>query len=166
MAKSLGIPENIILKTVKNYRGMEHRLELVHSNILKNVGMNFYNDSASTNPHTAAAAIRAFPNQPKILICGGKDKNLDYIPLAKALKNSNTKMIILFGKNKKKIHKVISNQGLVIKNVKNLKSAIQFAYKTAKSLVTVTNYRLLSYFPPPPPVLICLKDYKDRGDKI
>ncbi len=166
VAKSLGIPENIILKTVKNYRGMEHRLELVHSNILKNVGMNFYNDSASTNPHTAAAAIRAFPNQPKILICGGKDKNLDYIPLAKALKNSNTKMIILFGENKKKIHKVISNQGLVIKNVKNLKSAIQFAYKTAKSLVTSYQLPVTILFSPAAASFDMFKDYKDRGDKF
>ena len=39
---------------------MEHRLELVHSNVFENVGINFYNDSASTNPYTAVAAIKSF----------------------------------------------------------------------------------------------------------
>jgi len=82
VALSLGCPKNKIIKVVKNFRGNEHRLELVriikipakkHSNILENVRMLFYNDSASTNPQTAAAAIRAF-KESKILISGGKDK--------------------------------------------------------------------------------------------
>ena len=174
VAKSLGIPENIILKTVKNYRGMEHRLELVHSNILKNVGMNFYNDSASTNPYTAAAAIRAFPNQPKILICGGKDKNLDYTPLAKALKNSNTKLVILFGENKEKIAKTIlriKNNELRIINVKNLNDAVKLAHKTAKLFIIHNSIRqpadiIHIIFSPAAASFDMFKDYKDRGDKF
>ncbi|MCL5004691.1 MAG: UDP-N-acetylmuramoyl-L-alanine--D-glutamate ligase [Patescibacteria group bacterium] len=167
VAKSLGIPENIILKTVKNYRGMEHRLELVHSNILKNVGMNFFNDSASTNPYTAAAAIRAFPNQPKILICGGKDKNLDYAPLAQALKNSKTKMVILFGENKKKINKAINNQKLAIRKVENLQQAVQLAYKTAKQLQQLKQYNNTNIiFSPAAASFDMFKDYKDRGEQF
>jgi UDP-N-acetylmuramoylalanine--D-glutamate ligase len=170
VAQSLGIKPDIIKKVVKNYRGMEHRLELVHSNILENVGMNFYNDSASTNPYTAAAAIRAFPNQPKILICGGKDKNLDYTPLAKALKNSDTKIVILFGENKQKIAKAISeikNSGLRIMEVKNLKQAVQLAYKTAKKLISLSAYQLITIiFSPAAASFDMFKDYKDRGEKF
>ena len=181
VAQSLGIKPEIIKKVVKNYRGMEHRLELVHSNILKNVGMNFYNDSASTNPYTAAAAVRAFPNQPKILICGGKDKNLDYAPLAKALKNSDTKMVILFGENKKKIAKAISGiknnesphinnyvrNELRIMEVKNLKQTVQLAYKTAKKLINLSAYQLITIiFSPAAASFDMFKDYEDRGKKF
>ena len=181
VAQSLGIKPEIIKKVVKNYRGMEHRLELVHSNILKNVGMNFYNDSASTNPYTAAAAVRAFPNQPKILICGGKDKNLDYAPFAKALKNSDTKMVILFGENKKKIAKAISGiknnesphinnyvrNELRIMEVKNLKQAVQLAYKTAKKLINLSAYQLITIiFSPAAASFDMFKDYEDRGKKF
>lgn len=167
VAKSFSILKNIILKTIKNYRGMEHRLELVHSQILKNVGMNFYNDSASTNPYTAAAAIRAFPNQPKILIAGGKDKNLDYAPLVKALKNSDTKIIILFGENKKKIYKAISKQELIIREVKNLDDAVNLAYKTAK-LFIIHNSKFIIHiiFSPASASFDMFKDYKDRGEKF
>ncbi len=166
VARSLNIKPEIIKKVIKNYRGMEHRLELVNSKVLKNLRINFYNDSASTNPYTAAAAIRAFPNQPKILICGGKDKGLDYSPLAKALKNSNTKMIILFGENKKKIKKVISKQKLVIREVKNLNHAIQLAYKIAKSLVTGCQLPVTILFSPAAASFDMFKDYKDRGEKF
>src|SRR3990167_11303126 len=63
IAKNLGIDKKIILKTIKNFKGVEHRLEFVRQigNII------FYNDSASTNPYTAAAAIKAF-SEPKVLI--------------------------------------------------------------------------------------------------
>ncbi len=132
VARSLGIPDRTIVKTLKSFRGLEHRLEFI-----KNVsGVKFYNDSASTNPHTAAAAVGAFKNEPHILIAGGQDKGLNYAPLAKALKNSSTRLVILFGENKKKIHRAIKNRGVKIAIAENLSEAIRTAYKyTTKSYV-------------------------------
>jgi len=156
VALSLGCPKEKIIKVVKNFRGNEHRLELA-----RKIGeINFYNDSASTNPQTAAAAIRAF-KEPKILIAGGKDKGLNYSPLSQALKNSNTKLVILFGENKNKIIKAIrfKNKDLRIIKVENLKQAVQFAYKFAKSLVAVI-------FSPASASFDMFKDYADRGKKF
>lgn len=139
VARSLGVPQKVILKAVKNFRGLEHRLEFVRRITLKNNSqyshafadshraIEFWNDSASTNPQTTAAAIQAFPNQPKILIAGGQDKNLDYKPLAKALKNSKTKLVVLFGENKKKIWKAIKSVGIPIKFAQNLHEAVKVA---------------------------------------
>ncbi len=163
IAQSLGIKPEIIKKTAQNYCGMEHRLEFIK----KSSSINFYNDSASTNPYTAAAAVSAFPNQLKILIAGGKDKNLDYTPLAKALGNSNTKLIILFGENKEKIKKAINRQKIIIKEVKSLQQAVSLAYKTAKSLVA-SGYTLnpIIIFSPASASFDMFKDYKDRGKKF
>ena len=192
VALSLGCPKNKILKVVKNFRGNEHRLELVriikipakkHSNILENVRMLFYNDSASTNPQTAAAAIRAF-KEPKILIAGGKDKGLDYSPLAKALKNSNTKLVILFGENKNKIKRQIarlpsrgtsgqakSKAQIVL--VKDLKTSVNLAYKTAKKLINQSkpipqfpNQLITIVFSPASASFDMFKNYQDRGEKF
>lgn len=175
VAKSLGVPEKIILKTIQNFRGLEHRLELVnsikfdsknvHSNILKNVRINFYNDSAGTNPFTAVAAIKAF-KEPKILIAGGKDKNLDYFPLAKALKNSNTELVILFGENKKKIKKQIAKSKVPIVLVKDLKPAVNLAYKTAKTLVASGYILVAVLFSPASASFDMFKNYKERGNKF
>ncbi len=168
VASSLGCPKNKIITTVKNFHGNEHRLELIRTiHLHSGCVIKFYNDSASTNPQTAAAAIRAFPNQPKILIAGGKDKNLDYSPLAQALKNSDTKLIILFGENKKKIKYQVSSIKCQIKLVKDLKSAVQLAYKTAKSLIAKPyNLNPIIIFSPASASFDMFRDYKERGKKF
>jgi len=153
VARFLGVKLEIIKKTVKNFRGLRHRLEFVR----KINGVKFYNDSASTNPYTAAAAIHAFSDQPKILIAGGKDKNLNYSPLADALKKSNVKLVILFGENKKKIKKKIEKSGVPVKLVKNLKNAVDLAYQKTKSYVL---------FSPTSASFDMFKDYQDRGEKF
>lgn len=50
--------------------------------------MIFYNDSCATVPEAAAAASQSFGKR-VILIAGGTDKNLDFLPLAKTLKGEN-----------------------------------------------------------------------------
>jgi len=176
VALSLGCPKEKILKVVKNFRGNEHRLELVRTirinqlNQHESASIKFYNDSASTNPQTADAAIKAF-KEPKILISGGKDKGLNYSPLAKALKNSNTKLVILFGENKNKIKRQATRdkrQEVVL--VKDLKSSVQFAYKTAKNLLkSMVNGQWSSVnilFSPASASFDMFKDYADRGKKF
>ena len=175
IALSLGCPKNKILNTIKKFKGNEHRLEFVRSIRVNprryphlSASIRFYNDSASTNPQTAAAAIRSF-NEPKILIAGGKDKNLDYSPLAKALKNSNTKLVILFGENKDKIIKTIlvnSPRQMVIRKVKNLNEAINLSYKTAKTLITNYPLPITIIFSPASASFDMFKDYKERGEKF
>ena len=172
VALSLGCQKEKIIKIVKNFRGNEHRLELVriikipakqHSNILQNVRMLFYNDSASTNPQTAVAAIKAFKEQ-KILISGGKDKRLNYSPLTKALKNSKIKLVILFGENKKKIKRQIAKSKVQIVLVKDLKSSVQLAYKKAKKLINqLPNQSITIVFSPASASFDMFKDYAERG---
>jgi len=129
----------------------------------------FYNDSASTNPQTAAAAIQAF-SEPKILIAGGKDKGLNYSPLTKTLKNSNTKLVILFGENKNKIAKAIKNSGIPIKLVKDLKTAVNLSYKTAKKLLrSMVNgqwSKVIILFSPASASFDMFRDYAERGEKF
>ena len=61
VAKNLGVATRVIVESVKKFAGTEHRLEFVR----RIGGVEFYNDSASTNPHTTAAAIRAFATSDK-----------------------------------------------------------------------------------------------------
>lgn len=133
VARALGISNAAIIKAVKRFPGTEHRLEFVR----KVRGIAFYNDSASTNPQTAAAAIKAFPGRPKILIAGGKDKNLDYAPLADALKASRMVRVVLFGENKKKIAHAVAHplrasvSRAPVQFAPNLESAVRAAARAA-----------------------------------
>jgi len=139
-AKSLGADWGTIKRVVKKYKGLEHRLEFVRAirrttrtkrglALIREVA--FYNDSASTNPMTSAAALEAFGKERKILIAGGQDKNLDYSPLRKALKKYGAEMVVLFGENKNKIRAAIGSSAK-IRFVKNLEEAVRLAYKEAR----------------------------------
>ena len=191
IACSLGVPEKIILRVVKKFHGTEHRLELVRTLKIANQSrkvfanirelnsrkireIQFYNDSSSTNPHTVAAAVRAFSSSTKklqptsyklILIAGGKDKNLDYSPLAKALKNSPTKLVVLIGENRKKIATALArtkNNELRIKMVKNLQTALSLAYAATKKYL-IHNSKFIILFSPGAASFDMFHDYADRG---
>lgn len=180
VSRYLGISEKTALRVIAGFRGLPHRLELVrtikyqrqkHSNILKNVGISWYNDSASTNPHTTVAAIKSF-KEPLILIAGGKDKNLDYKPLAQALKNSTVRAVVLYGGNKNKIMSSISSLELKITKCSNLKGAILAAHKIASRLILDVSSQILNgkcatvLLSPASASLDQFHNYKERGEKF
>jgi UDP-N-acetylmuramoylalanine--D-glutamate ligase (EC 6.3.2.9) len=68
-----GIDKSIIKQEVMNFRGVEHRLELVRTYN----DVNYINDSKATNPDSSIKALEAM-NTPVILIAGGMDKQSDY----------------------------------------------------------------------------------------
>ena len=178
VSRHLGAPEKIIQKTIKNFRGLEHRLELIytmkiHSNVLKNLRISFYNDSAATNPEATAMAIKTLSHVTSpmslVLIAGGKDKGLDYRPLAKTIKKSGlVKSVILFGENKNKINKELltNNMKLETKMVENLKTAVKLAYQTAQSIITNYQLPVTILFSPASASFDMFKNYQDRGDQF
>jgi len=74
----LGAGSRAVREALSTFVGLEHRLELVG----EFRGMRFYNDSDSTTPAAAVAAVRSF-NGPVTLIAGGSDKKLDLAPVAR-----------------------------------------------------------------------------------
>lgn len=64
-----------------DFRGLEHRLELVHEQ--RNI--QYFNDSIATIPEAAIAALDSFPPRTVIQIVGGYDKGLSLAELAAAL---------------------------------------------------------------------------------
>ena len=88
-----GVRISAITEAIKSFQGLEHRLELVAQ--INNI--EYYNDSFSTTPETAIAAIESFKN-PEILILGGSSKNSDFVHLGEVIeKRENIKAIIGIG---------------------------------------------------------------------
>ena len=71
---------NIYAEVAREFRGVEHRLELVR----ELDGVKYYNSSIDSSPSRTAAALGALPRKP-VTICGGYDKNIPFEPLALAL---------------------------------------------------------------------------------
>lgn len=155
MVKNL-VSINVIQETLKNFKGVEHRLEYVN---IKN-GVAYYNDSISTTPGKALAALSAF-EQKIILIAGGSDKNLDYLEFGKNVIDS-CKYVILLGATKDKIKEAIQQnihydkEKLVIKEVKNLEQAVNLANEMAKKGDVVVMSPASASFD-------MFKNYKQRG---
>ena len=66
---------------VASFAPLPHRLETV----LDDGAVTFVDDSISTTPESAVAALRAMAARPVALLAGGQDRGQDYAPLAAAI---------------------------------------------------------------------------------
>lgn len=85
-----GVPPGRMRATIKEFKGLEHRLE----NVLTIKGVRFVNDSKAT---TVAAAIKALESFDRkiVLILGGKDKGSDFTLLRKPLEKKVRKVLLI-----------------------------------------------------------------------
>lgn len=97
MAALYGVPMESIRRTIKAFRGVEHRIEYVTE---KN-GVAYYNDSKGTNPDAAIKGIQAM-NRPTVLLGGGYDKDSEYTEWINSF-DGKVKKLILMGATKEKI---------------------------------------------------------------
>lgn len=97
MAAVYGVPMDIIRKTLKEFKGVEHRIEYVAE---KN-GVAYYNDSKGTNPDAAIKGIQAM-RRPTVLLGGGYDKDSEYTEWIDSF-DGKVKKLILMGATREKI---------------------------------------------------------------
>lgn len=159
VAKIYGINNRNIVKVLSTFRGLTHRLEY-----LGQVGdIRFYNDSFSTIPETAIAAIESIEG-PKILILGGSSKNSDFGDLAsKIVGDGSVKALVLIGQEAKTIDESVRQAGdfagSVIKGAGNMKEIIIGARRLAKPGDSIVLSPACASFD-------MFKNYQDRGDQF
>ncbi len=86
----LEISPEVLRRTLRGYRGLEHRLESVSSV----EGVEFVNDSKATNVGSLAVALESFA-RPVVLIAGGRDKGQDFTPLAGAVSRCVAHLVLI-----------------------------------------------------------------------
>lgn len=101
--KTLVSAENI-KETVKEFKGVEHRMELVR----EINGVRWYNDSIGTSPSRTIAGLKSFDRK-IILIAGGYDKNIPYDDIGIYILDK-VKHLILMGDTKTKIEQAVLNE--------------------------------------------------------
>jgi UDP-N-acetylmuramoylalanine--D-glutamate ligase len=75
-AVSRKVPVASLRATLRNFKGVEHRLEFVR----ELDGISYVNDSKATNVDAVWYALRSF-DRPLVVLIGGRDKGNDYGPL-------------------------------------------------------------------------------------
>ena len=158
-ALSVGCSLQSVKKVLKKFKGLEHRLEFV----AEKEGIKFYNDSFSTTPETAIAAIESFTD-PEIVILGGSSKNSNFDELAKAIKSSsNIKGIILIGQEAGKIKDSINRAGGFKGKILEGSTSMTEIFGQIKSSAEKGDVVLLS---PACASFDMFKSYSDRGEQF
>ena len=96
VAKRLNVSNHIIESVLKNFKGVEHRLEYVD----EINGITFYNDTEATNIKCTQIALSSFSN-PIILFLGGLERGQNFDDLKPYLKN--VKLIIGIGECRSRV---------------------------------------------------------------
>jgi UDP-N-acetylmuramoyl-L-alanine--D-glutamate ligase len=120
VAKYYGVEDEIIKKVVKDFKGVEHRLEFIR----ELDGKKYYNDSKATNLVSTEIALKSF-DQDTLLILGGYERGQDFKELIPYL--DNVKVILAIGENRERVKKELSNYNVIVnetlkeamKNIKN-----------------------------------------------
>ncbi len=130
LARLAGASFDAIRSVGREFAGVAHRLEELGTY----QGVDVYNDSKSTTPSSAIAALKAF-NQPIVLIAGGYDKHLSFVEFAR-LANGKVRHMILLGQTAPQIQQTIIGQSLTntkIHIVGDLPEAVDLAFQLAIS---------------------------------
>ena len=127
ITKAAGIPDEIIVEQIKQFKAVEHRIEFV----TEKKGVRYYNDSKGTNPEAAVKAIEAM-TRPTVLIGGGYDKGSEFDLYVKAFKD-RVKLLVLIGQTSDKIEATAKKYGFTnIIKAESLKEVVDICAENAK----------------------------------
>lgn len=119
VVENFGLDIDKIKSFLKTFGGVEHRLEFVRNYN----GVDFYNDSKSTNPTATITALKTF-DKPIHLILGGLNRNQDFHELDEFMKN--VKYIYAIGEVTDIVYDYACSMNIPCFKGKTLKNAMEF----------------------------------------
>lgn len=149
----LNVTDEQYAEGLRNFTGLPHRLKYV----AEKHGVRYYDDSISTTPGSAIAAIKSFDG-PIVLILGGHDKGGDYDELMHVCHDEQV-TVIAIGENREAIAELCVEHGVEYGiEPGDMSSIVARAAMEAKSGVVVLSPAAASFD--------MFKNYADRGDQF
>ena len=161
-ARAMGIESDSILEVLRGFQGLPHRMEFVKSY----AGVDYINDSKSTNVGSLKAALDSMATEPEegeeggkrlILIAGGMAKDGDFAPLEGVVRE-RVKVLILIGEDRTKLALEMGG-GTETVTCRTMREAV----REAKRYASEGDRVLLS---PGCASFDMYNDYRDRGDEF
>lgn len=127
-ALACGASPESMRDTIRNFKGVEHRIEFV----AEIDGIKFYNDSKATSVDAASKALEALSegSGKTVLILGGRGKNAPYAPLADLIEKS-VRSLIVFGEDGDNIESQLKNHAAIVK-VGSMQEAVAAGFESAE----------------------------------
>ncbi len=124
-----GASPDSMRETVKEFKGVEHRIEFV----AELGGVKFYNDSKATSVDAASKALEALSGGEgkTILILGGRGKNAPYAPLIDLIESS-VRYLILVGEDADNIESQLAGYAEIIR-ADSIDDAVRKGFEAATS---------------------------------
>lgn len=152
--KQLELDLTACKEAFKTFQPLPHRLQIVAQ---KN-GLTFVDDSISTTPETAIAAMKAFGhNTPITLIIGGEDRGQDFTELITYIKQYKNISLITLPDTGNRITQSVIQCNIPIHPCTTMTEAVQ----TAVNITPLNGLVLLS---PAAPSYNMYKNFEARGD--
>lgn len=126
LCRGIGIDYAHIIQTLYNFKGLPHRVEWV-ANI---DDVDYYDDSKGTNVGATCAALTGLA-QKVVLIAGGDGKGQDFSPLASAVAE-NASAVVLIGRDAPLIEAALISTNTPMYQAADLPEAVNIAKKLAK----------------------------------
>ena len=146
----VGIKENSMAKTIKNFKGLSHRFETV--DIID--GVEYIDDSKGTTVDSTYRALESC-TRPVVLIAGGKDKHSDYSVIRNIVKEK-VRDLVLIGEAAGAIRAAVAGVAR-LHEAKDMFEAVALARGLAKAGYIVLLSPMCSSFD-------MFSSYKERGE--
>lgn len=151
-ASAFGACDEAISSAIREFNGVEHRMELVD----EIDGVRYINNSMCTNVEAIVRSIEAM-DRPVVVIAGGKDKGSDWSPFGEVVKH-RVKRLVLIGASAPILEEAVRGAGYgEIDNA----SSLQEAFELARSSAQVGDAVLLA---PGCASFDMFKSFEERGD--
>lgn len=148
-----GIAEDVIIENIKNFPGVEHRLEKIGSVN----GVEFINDSKATNVDACYFALESIKGK-CVLILGGVDKGNDYNEITPLVKEKCSALVFL-GVDNSKLHRSFDCLNLPIADTASMADCVKACHELAKPGETVLLSPCCASFD-------LFKNMEDRGEQF
>lgn len=164
VSQELGIPKPAAIAAIKSFTPLPHRLQSL--GVIG--GIEWVDDSISTTPESAIAALDALGDRVAAVILGGQDRGVDFTPLAERLARSKVQTVILFPESGRRIKTTLEKAKVEVQvfEVKSMEEAVALA----KDKSPIANRKIAN----PPIVLLSpaspsygmFKNFEERGEKF
>ena len=140
VARMHGVPHRAIKKVLARFRGLPSRQEEIRTWR----GIHFVNDTTATIPDAVVVALRRFAEISKkrggglVLIAGGSDKKLEFIPLAQEIHAHAKYVVFLPGDATGRMKRVLTRTGFKrFSEARSMDEAVRFALRRARAGDTI-----------------------------
>ncbi|EHJ51547.1 UDP-N-acetylmuramoyl-L-alanine--D-glutamate ligase [Streptococcus macacae] len=124
-AKISGVENEAIAAALSHFSGVKHRLQFLG----KVKGVQFYNDSKSTNILATQKALSGFDKNKVILIAGGLDRGNEFDELIPDIRG--VKKMVILGESAPRLKRAADKAGVSYKDAGNVADAAHIAFEEA-----------------------------------